>query len=224
MIFETQLRISGLYRFLTQDLKAELTFVNAPHKASGPIPQDVEMAFSSVGSGEYYEWWNATLDEEQNTWHYENSDASLDYLQKVWKEHGGFDGIIGFSQGAAIAALFAAMLTATQMGSNGKSHHDDKECLAPPRFIVCISGIKVRDDRFVPYYRSISHLPSVHICGQHDPVKILTNQLVTCFASPVILTHDRGHVVPRLHDDMSKTLKNFVTSAMQDGNHQTSKF
>ena len=199
-IFEKQLRISGLYNLLTQDLKAELTFVNAPHKASGPIPQDVLMAFSSE---DYYEWWNATLDEEQNTWHYENCDESLEYLDSVWKED-EFDGIIGFSQGAAISALFAARLK-------------KENAVRIPKFIICISGIKVRDARFDPYYEAISDLPNLHIFGQHDPVKILTNKLVKCFDSPVILTHERGHVVPRLQADMSETLKNFVLrSSMHD--------
>lgn len=192
LIFEKQLRISGLYTVLTEELKAELTFVNAPRKASGPIPQDVLMAFPSDA---YYEWWNATLDEEKNTWHYDHCDESLEYLHHVWEEHGGFDGIVGFSQGGAIAALFAAMMV--RRGS-------------PPRFIICISGIKVRDGRFDAYYKAIADLPSAHIVGQHDPVKILTNRLVKCFASPVVLTHDRGHVVPRLHPDMSTTLKNFI--------------
>lgn len=227
-IFEKQLKISGLYRLLTEDLGAELTFVNAPHKASGPIPQDVQMAFPSQDDGEngYYEWWNATFDEEHNTWHYENCDASLEFLKGIWKEHGGFDGIIGFSQGAAITALLSAMLV---IEKNEMSQEigsvDDGKWLKPPKCIVCISGIKVRDARFVPYYQAISHLPSVHIFGQHDPVKILTNKLVKCFASPVVLTHERGHVVPRLHADMSATLKNFIRSSMcpQDG-QRSSKF
>ncbi len=199
LIFEKQLRISGLYNLLTQDLNAEVTFVNSPHSASGPIPQDVLMAFPS---DDYYEWWNATLDEEQNTWNYQNCDESLEYLYSVWKED-EFDGIIGFSQGAAMSALLAAMLK-------------KDNAMRIPKFIICISGIKVRDPRFVPYYKAISDLPSAHIFGQHDPVKILTNKLVKCFDSPVILTHERGHIVPRLHSDMSETLKNFMRSSMHD--------
>jgi hypothetical protein len=201
-IFEKQMRLSGMYQLLSEDLKAEITYINAPNAASGPIPADVLAAFGDSSVQEYFEWWNANQDEANGTWHYSRCDESLEYIQRVWKEAGGFDAIIGFSQGAAMAALVAAL----QQSGTFLAHEP------PLKFIICIAGIKVRDERFSGSYLRVCDVPSVHIIGQQDPIKRLTNQLIRCFNSPTVLTHERGHVVPRMHHDMKVTLINFIAA------------
>ena len=83
-----------------------------------------------------------------------------------------------------MTALFSGMLK-----SKGK---------VLPKCIICISGIKVRDSRFEGWYAGIGRLPSFHLYGSHDPVKIYTNGLIRCFEDPVVVQHERGHVVPKL--------------------------
>ena len=127
------------------------------------------------------EWWNAERDPVTEAWRYEGCDESLSYLEGVWDEKGPFDAILGFSQGAAMTALFSGMLESKQK--------------VLPRCIICISGIKVRDERFDGWYDGIRRLPSFHLCGSQDPVKIFTNRLIRSFEKPVVVEHERGHVV-----------------------------
>lgn len=166
-IFQKQLRLSGWDRLLTEELGAAFTFIDAPHTASGPIPDDVLLAFGKDYDGDlgaYREWWNATQDEATRKWHYARCDESMDYLMHVWEEKGPFDVILGFSQGAAMTSLFSGLLK-----ERGK---------VMPRCIVCISGIKVRDSRYDGLYQGISGLPALHIFGQKDPVKVRPMTLV----------------------------------------------
>ena len=179
-ILEKQLRLSGWLQRLEPE-NVTFTFPDAPHEASGPIPEDVK-AFGDQGT--YREWWNADQDRDTKAWHYHGSDESLSYLESVWDERGPFDVILGFSQGAAMAALFSGMLKSKEK--------------ALPKCIVCISGIEVRDSRFDGWYEGIRQLPSFHLYGSHDPVKIYTNGLIRCFEDPVVVQHERGHVVPKL--------------------------
>lgn len=198
-ILEKQMALSGFSKILREECNAEIVFIDAPNAASGPIPNDVVAAFPNTS---YYEWWNATQREEDGQWEYVNADKSLEYIERVWNEHHGFDGIVGFSQGAAMAALLAGLQHSGQALTG----------FSKLKFIICIAGIRVRDPRFSTYYDNLAHIPSVHIIGQNDPIKRLTNQLIRSFQAPVVLTHDRGHVVPRIHDDMKRILVRFIES------------
>ncbi len=195
-ILEKQMAISGFSKVLRDECNAEIVFVDAPNVASGPIPNDVVAAFPNE---KYYEWWNATQ-REDGEWEYVNADRSLEYIERVWNEHHGFDGIVGFSQGAAMAALLAGLQRSGQALTG----------FSKLKFIICIAGIRVRDPKFSTHYDNLAHMPSVHIIGQNDPIKRLTNQLIRSFQAPVVLTHDRGHVVPRIHDDMKRVLIQFI--------------
>ena len=200
-ILEKQLKLANWPELLSsQTLGAEFTFLDAPHLASGPIPDDVR---SIPTDKPYREWWNANQDPVTKVWRYDGCDETLQHLEHVWAEQGPFDVILGFSQGAAVAALFSGVLK-----SKGK---------AMPKCIVCISGIKVRDERFDSVYAGVRDLPSVHVYGMLDPVKIMTNRLIGCFAAPVILQHERGHVVPRLGELEAAELIGFLTRWCVDG-------
>jgi hypothetical protein len=59
------------------------------------------MAF---GDGPYFEWWNK---EEKGT--YAGLEKTLAYLRRIDRAHGPFDGVLGFSQGAGLAAICCAL-------------------------------------------------------------------------------------------------------------------
>ena len=101
---QLQLQRAGLLDALS-DL-VEITFIDAPNPASGPIPEDVAPHFSPP----YYEWWNAqrtttttttngSTTTPTTTWTYQNASTSLSFLTDYMKLHGPFDGLMGFSQG-----------------------------------------------------------------------------------------------------------------------------
>eukprot|EP00890_Picochlorum_soloecismus_P004374 jgi/Picsp_1/4938/NSC_02302-R1_protein len=221
-IFEKQLRLSGLLREIEN--AADVTFIDAPNKASGPIPEDVASNFPNM---DYFEWWNAERD-SAGRWRYENAQESLDKVDEISRQCGPFDGIMGFSQGAALAALLAGMQQRSKLAaSSGTSTEVERKSAAvlanqpSLRFVICFAGIKVRDPALEKYYDELGSLPSIHVVGDKDPIKYLNNKLVECFERPVVVYHDRGHVVPRLTGTKLDEFRRFLYShhqyILQDG-------
>lgn len=202
-IFEKQLRLAGLLKEIEN--VAEVTFIDAPNKASGPIPEDVASSFPNM---DYFEWWNAEKD-SAGRWRYENAQESLDKVDEISKQCGPFDGIMGFSQGAALAALLAGM---QQRSQKSESVAAVLASQPPLRFVICFAGIKVRDPALEIYYKELGSLPSIHVIGDKDPIKFLNNKLVECFERPVLVKHDRGHVVPRLTGTRLDEFQRFLYS------------
>lgn len=100
---------------------------------------------------------------------------------------GPFDGILGFSQGAALAALVCAL------GQAG----DPRFPL--PRFIILVSGFCPRGLVLKePILKSPLSLPSLHVFGETDRVIPAQEsvQLASRFPGAVTLTHSGGHFIP----------------------------
>ncbi|KAG7668897.1 hypothetical protein Ndes2526B_g00612 [Nannochloris sp. 'desiccata'] len=193
-IFKEQLRRSGLLQAL--DDLIELVFVDAPNPASGPVPDDVSPFFDPP----YFEWWNAHRDPTTDAWSYENASVSLAFLNDILKLHGPFDGVMGFSQGAATATL----LTGMQRSGKALTEHP------PLQFLVCFAGIRVRDPKLEKYYAALAPVPAVHIIGDRDPVKRMTNHLIEAFNNPLVINHSRGHVIPALTGEDLAKLRKFL--------------
>ena len=49
------------------------------------------------------------MDPSDTTWKYHGMDESLQYLEQYMQQHGPFDGLMGFSQGASVAGLAALL-------------------------------------------------------------------------------------------------------------------
>ncbi|KAL4854860.1 NADPH-dependent aldo-keto reductase [Chlorella vulgaris] len=198
-IFKEQLQRSGLDKAL--DDLIELTFIDAPNAASGPIPDDVSPFFA----GPYYEWWNAQRD-EQGKWTYEGWQRAVAAIEEALRQHGPFDGLMGFSQGGAMASL------AVGMQRSGFALKD-----APPlRFCICFAGIKVRDPSLECFYAAMRPVPSLHIIGDKDPVKRLTNQLIDSFNHPLVINHTRGHVIPALQPPDLQRVRAFLETQLRE--------
>eukprot|EP00887_Chlorella_sp_A99_P002778 scaffold6.g2778.t1 len=151
---EVRMKLSGLDSALADLL--DLHFIDAPNAASGPIPDDVSNYFE----GPYYE--------EDDRWSYEGWERSLQHIADVCALHGPFDGVLGFSQGAAMACLLCGM------------QRSGFALRAAPRlrFVVAFAGIKARDPQLERCYAAMRACPSLHIVGDRDPVKGMTNRLI----------------------------------------------
>ncbi|TRM64809.1 serine hydrolase FSH [Schizophyllum amplum] len=128
-------------------------------------------------------------------WKVDGIDASLAMLRDVVKGR-KFDGILGFSQGAAVAALLAAILEKPDAYPDilvdGKPPH--------PPFDFCLAacGYRLQDPRFDAVYRDGYSTPTLHLIGRADKLvgSDLTQSLVDVSLDKRVEYHDGGHFVP----------------------------
>ena len=164
---------------------AEFTYVTSPMQYS---PQGDTRAATLAAFGEVPEypmqrvWW---LSSEDNV-DYEGFDASLAYLEAVFREQGPFDGVIGFAQGGTLAAVLAAMLPHPAISL---------------RFTVCISSFPSRARAHAKYVQPGSvALPSLHVLGLHD-ILVTPDRSIKLYeafdpTSARLVKHGGGHFVP----------------------------
>ncbi|KAL3140879.1 hypothetical protein ABBQ32_005414 [Trebouxia sp. C0010 RCD-2024] len=207
--FSLQMSRAGLDKAL-QDL-VDIVYVNAPNDASGPIPEDVKPYFE----GPYFEWWNAEKDEERDRITYRGWDNSKDFIEKVFKEQGPFDGVMGFSQGGACASTVAALQRLGVMLQG-----------APPlKFAIFFAGALIRDRNLSYIYKEKVTLPSIHIIGDKDYVKEWSEFQLTKWQDPILIRHPRGHVIPRLEGEKLQVVRQFLQTQQMAAQvkHESSK-
>ncbi|XP_028938368.1 esterase OVCA2 [Ornithorhynchus anatinus] len=114
-------------------------------------------------------------------------EEALEAVREALEQHGPFDGLLGFSQGAALVALVCAL------GQAGDPR------FPPPRFAILVSGFRPRGPRPAPpLLRAPVELPSLHVLGEADRVIPAreSRELAACFPGAVTLVHPGGHFVP----------------------------
>ncbi|HWZ90539.1 MAG TPA: alpha/beta hydrolase fold domain-containing protein, partial [Polyangiaceae bacterium] len=122
---------------------------------------------------------------------YEGWPATRDFITALCQRVGPFDGVFGFSQGAALAALLAAL------GACPSDHSAE----APPRFdfAIMVGGFASSDRDHAHLFETPSGIPvpSLHVIGRADGIvpAARARALAAKFQAPVILEHDGGHVV-----------------------------
>ncbi len=162
---------------------AEFVYVDAPHayvptdRVRAQLTEDFGTDLEDLGDQSHQRcWWNSGADHTT----YDGWDESLAYLRRMIETQGPFDGVLGFSQGAAAAALLVA---------SG----------ADLRFAVCISGFPSRahEHRALVQPGAID-LPSLHIHGEQDVLvdNDRSRALAAAFVDARVTTHAGGHFVP----------------------------
>jgi hypothetical protein len=194
---------------------ARLTFAQAPHEVpwdddgGGPASKsDLGLQFEE--KRKVYAWAKVHVGNGAVT-NVEGMPASLRLLASAeaheMAAHGhGFDGLLGFSQGAIIASLLLALST---------------EPGAPitPRFAIFAGGApfsKISPDPGVAtlFERATPvQLPTLHIIGEHDttvlPAWSASLEELCAEAKRVTHSHHGGHVVPS--DELSlRTFEEFL--------------
>jgi hypothetical protein len=121
----------------------------------------------------------------------EGWDTSWDYLQNVFKTLGPFDGVLGFSQGAAVAAALCPF-----------RHLSPTNGIVNFKFVVLCSGFPSP----VPLHKEVMVVdsgidcPSLHIFGGQDRQIDVdkSEQLVKLFRRDkcTVVKHSFGHMIP----------------------------
>ncbi|KAK2757977.1 hypothetical protein FQN54_004383 [Arachnomyces sp. PD_36] len=147
---------------------------------------------SETGSGEGTEeidsfaWWRRsnTADPPE----YLGLEEGLGEVARVLREEGPFDGIIGFSQGAALAGMVASLLEGSsrqeafehfsKISENGASgipfptSFEPANLEHPPlKFAICYSGFRSPGARYRAFYEEPQiQTPVLHVLGSLDAV------------------------------------------------------
>ncbi|KAM9257443.1 esterase OVCA2 [Cariama cristata] len=161
--------------------RAELVAVSAPH----PVPGGGE---DDDGDDPPRGWWFSgpgTFEAGEVAAAPAGLEESLSAVAAALAEHGPFDGLLGFSQGAALAAMVCAL----------RARGDPR---FPVAFAILVAGFASRAPAHSHFYREPITLPTLHVVGNTDAVIAahLSRELAQHFVEPVVLTHPGGHFVP----------------------------
>jgi predicted esterase len=140
-------------------------------------------------------WWHAKNSTRANVpgiARYEGWARTCERIVSAFKIEGPFDGIFGFSQGAALAGLLVGLRSPDGMITERQPLSFD--------FAVLVGGFLARDPALTRLYEATPSyaLPSVHIMGRSDAIvlKDQSRMVSTRFKNPLVLEHRGGHVIP----------------------------
>ena len=136
---------------------------------------------------------------------YRGWQASVASIAECWAAQGPFDGVMGFSQGAAMAHLLTSLRCASCSSSTRPY-----PWLLSLRFAIFAGGFPSRLSPAPSPTRSLS-LPTLHLSGaqDRDVPPALHDELAACFVDSTLHRHPHGHVVPTADSDV-KTIKQFL--------------
>lgn len=179
----------------------EFVFVTAPNTM---YPYDIDgmdnMARSnaaktgnSLGKS-FYGWYGLKSAQPEVVY---GLDKSMDYLMSELALQGPFDGIIGFSQGGAMAAVLCSLL--------------EKQA-KPVKFAIIASGYKLVDSRWTHIYDKPLNTPSLHMYGVLDSIIgiSMSTELAAAFDDPSNYCFVGAHYVPKTAEAIG-VMREFMT-------------
>ncbi|CAO1439894.1 unnamed protein product [Diamesa tonsa] len=160
---------------------ANFTYLEAPHLAKAMEGEEQ--------SEEQKSWWS-----NKNDGSFKGTnqcgpaygfEESIKHVEKTWNEHGNFQGIMGFSQGACFVSLICSM--------SERSLTSIK-----PQFAIMSSGFLSGSLVHKNSYESQIKMPSLHISGSTDEIipQEMSVLLENLFENPTIHHHTGGHFFP----------------------------
>ena len=132
--------------------------------------------------------------------------TALDYLYEFFIQHGPFDGILGFSQGSAMATLLARKI----------SDQFNDENVAKRLKIILICGIEPPSWDKCPTQLEIS---SLHLWGASDYILTRSVNLKSfCFSNGTSksITFGEGHNIPSMRTGIYPSVKEWIYSALSE--------
>lgn len=174
----------------------ELVYMTAPLKVEQGINGEVPVKESDSvpgpgGDEDPRGWWFSdtqarSFSAQQQCEESLGLDESVATVREAVKAQGPFDGILGFSQGAA----FVAMLCSLQ-----------EQKVEPEfnfHFAILVAGFRSACKEHQNFYSAPLQMPSLHVFGLEDKVipDSMSRELLLSFQDPQVLIHPGGHFVP----------------------------
>ncbi|KAL4862442.1 hypothetical protein BDV12DRAFT_190426 [Aspergillus spectabilis] len=157
----------------------ELFYPNGPLQASNNLEADV------------WVWGNGDFQRDL----IKGIDEAIDKVLGILKKHGPFVGIIGFSTGAAIAAIITSLLehqSPLRLRSNQVTH-------PPLEFAICFSGFKLGHSGHQQLYSALIQTPVMHFIATLDTMipNQQTRELISQCAKRNVVSFYGTHYVPQ---------------------------
>jgi dienelactone hydrolase len=141
------------------------------------VPADVELVFvdaPTLATGDFG-WWHDGF----RGW-----ERTRDWAVELFGAQ-RFDGVFGFSQGAALTGLLAAL----------------RETETTPMafdMAIMVGGFTSTAPQHANLFTHQLHVPSLHVMGRNDGIVPMRDSqlLAERFAEPMIIEHAGGHVIP----------------------------
>ena len=185
---------------------------------TGPIPlspADIpgySPAAGAEGASELdaWGWWKR----ETGSGRYAGLEDGLETIAETIRGAGGIDGVIGFSQGAAAAAMVASLLEPGRVGAFERSREGNPDAFAYPdswkelqrmhpgglKFTALYSGFFAPNPLYAAFYEPKISSPTLHFIGSLDTVVEESRSLAlvdACVgAKEKTVYHPGGHFVP----------------------------
>ncbi|KAJ5516831.1 hypothetical protein N7527_008391 [Penicillium freii] len=194
------------------------------HRALGPLKPGVELVYPTAPFAlEPTSGTTSDLRNRHGAWSWFESESidnlypglegSLEYIASILKDSGPFDGIVGFSQGAAAAAMVASLLEGNRNDAFARFEAEGgipyPACFAklkhaPLKFVVSISGYVASHPDYRAFYDPAIRTPVLHFLGSMDTVVeesasmrlVGSCQEVGDEKKQIVIWHSGGHVVP----------------------------
>ncbi len=163
------------------------------------MPSNIEFVYldaPSLARGDFG-WWH----EGFSGW-----EQTRQWAINLFESQPPFDGLFGFSQGAALTGLLAAVNESEYHCESGESWFD---------FAVMVGGFKSDSPRHAELFERGLALPSVHVMGRGDGIVPIGDSriLAGAFEDPLVIEHSGGHIVPGI-DTVTHPLAHFLTDRM----------
>lgn len=169
-----------------------------------------DASFNLLSESKFHAW----LDD---CWTLGDLERAMRRVLNVAIRHGPYDGIYGFSQGAAIATCLSLPGVAERLGGQRTW-----------KFVICACGVDVgltevkREHKIEP---KLLDLPSLHIIGENDPIARSSRSLAQACVGPTVVTHCYGHELPvalRREANFQAQVRNFLNGALHRTNADVS--
>ncbi|KAL2868449.1 alpha/beta hydrolase [Aspergillus lucknowensis] len=206
----------------------------SPQEGSGSASGDNNSS-NEESEPESYGWYTRSNTADPPL--YVGLEDGLDAVAKVLTEEGPFDGVIGFSQGAAMAAMVASLLEPKRQDAfvHFSSLSPDVEEFVYPssfsklnhpalKFALCYSGFRSPGDRYRAFYENPSiQTPILHVLGSLDVVveESRSRALIdACAGDPEsegkVVWHPGGHFLPSQRPYLDAAVR-FIRECLEGG-------
>jgi hypothetical protein len=167
------------------------------------LPADIEFVYTdapSLAAGDFG-WWHEGFSGWEHT---------RDWIVERLGAGPRIDGLFGFSQGAALTGLLAALRESRQAPAG-----------LDFRFAVMVGGFTSFLPQHADLFRRPLAIPSVHVIGRSDGIVPRSDSLELAgrFTDPLVLEHGGGHIIPAdraVAEPIARFLATFAGSARTD--------